>query len=265
MTAMSYRIVLAVLVALLGVYAAWVEPNWIDVSINDIRSSTSGDRIRVIQISDLHIQNFGRREQDVANRVRELKPDLVILSGDVIDRQDQFSSLHSFLAALGDTPIAAVLGNWEYWANVDLHALRDEYQHHGIRLLVNEVASYRLRSRTLHIVGMDDFTAGQPNDGLLNAQIESGSVVIVQHSPGYFEQLPTKPNRKDFDLCLAGHTHGGQITLFGWPIWTPPGSGSFTSGFYQTTVCRLYVSKGLGTSLLPVRFGSRPEIAVFDL
>ena len=263
---MGHRIALAVVMILVGVYAVWIEPNWIDVSIHDMRSDKAGDGIRIVQLSDLHIQDLSRREVEVANRVKALKPDLVILSGDVIDRQDRLPMLHSFLAALGDTPIVAVLGNWEYWADVDLHALRDEYRHHGIRLLVNEVATYRVRVRTLQIAGMDDFTAGQPDSGLMNAPFEGGTAVLVQHSPGYFfEKLPTNLRSRIFNLCLSGHTHGGQITLFGWPIWRPPGSGPYASGFYETTACKLYVSKGLGTSLLPVRFGARPEIAVFDL
>ena len=262
---MGTRIAAVVLMALLGVYAVWIEPNWIDVSIHDMRLDPTGKGIRVVQLSDLHIQDFSRRELEVANRVKSLKPDLVILSGDVLDKQDRLPTLHSFLAALGDTPTVAVLGNWEYWADVDLHALRDEYRHHGIRLLVNEVASYRVRLRTLHITGMDDFTAGQPDGGLLKAPLKGGTTVLVQHSPGYFEKLPTNLRPEIFNLCLSGHTHGGQITLFGWPIWRPPGSGTFASGLYETTACKLYVSKGLGTSLLPVRFGARPEIAVFDL
>jgi hypothetical protein len=250
---------------MLGVYALWVEPNWIDISIHDMRAGDAADGIRVVQLSDLHIQEFGRSELEVANQVKALSPDLVVLSGDVIDRQDRLPTLHSFLAALGDTPIVAVLGNWEYWADVDFHALRDEYRHHGIRLLVNEVASYQIRLRTLHIVGLDDFTAGHPDEELWNAHFNGSTAVLVQHSPGYFEKLPIKTRSKNFNLCLAGHTHGGQVTLFGRPIWKPPGSGSFASGLYETTACKLYVSRGLGTSLLPVRFGARPEIAVFDL
>jgi hypothetical protein len=136
---LAIRITLAVLVTLVGVYAVWIEPNWIDVNIHDMRSDKAVDGIRVVQLSDLHIQDLSRREVEVANRVIALKPDLVILSGDVIDRQDRLPALHYFLSALGDTPIVAVLGNWEYWADVDLHALRDEYRHHGIRLLVNEM------------------------------------------------------------------------------------------------------------------------------
>ena len=68
-----------------------------------------------------------------------------------------------------------------------------------------------------------------------------------------------------FALCLAGHTHGGQVALFGFALWTPRGSGNFTAGRYDSTMCPIYVSRGIGTSILPIRLGARPEIAVFTL
>lgn len=264
MNKLSLSVLSVTLIAMVGGYSFWLEPNWIDVSFHDLRSTKVAGSIRIVQLSDLHLQDITQREIDVADKVKALKPDVVILSGDVIDTQDRLPSLHTFLTALAATPTVAVLGNWEYWANVDLSALRREYEHHGIPLLVNEVASLQVRLKTLHLVGMDDFTAGKPDAALLAAPPGPGTAVLVEHSPGYFEHLPMQNSRK-FSLCLSGHTHGGQITLFGWAVWTPPGSGRFSSGFYETGACRLYVSKGVGMSLLPARLGARPEIAVFDL
>ena len=66
-------------------------------------------------------------------------------------------------------------------------------------------------------------------------------------------------------LCLSGHTHGGQIALAGWAPFRPVGSGRFVAGFYDVPGCRLYVSRGVGTSVLPLRWGAAPEVAVFDL
>ena len=68
-----------------------------------------------------------------------------------------------------------------------------------------------------------------------------------------------------FDLCLSGHTHGGQIAFWGWAPFRPVGSGRFVTGFYDVPGCRLFVSKGVGTSVLPVRWGVAPEVVVFDL
>jgi predicted MPP superfamily phosphohydrolase len=88
--------------------------------------------------------------------------------------------------------------------------------------------------------------------------------VLVQHSPGWFESAAAKTPEARYDLCVSGHAHGGQVTLFGLVLYTPPGSGSYEAGFYKIALCDLYVSKGLGTSVLPFRLGARPEIAVFE-
>ena len=262
---MIYRFGAGLLVTLLSIYAIWIEPNSLQVNQLDLRSSNAQDAIRVVQLSDLHIQRVGKRELEVANQVRALEPDLIVLSGDVIDKADRLPELHTFLAALDEIPTVTVLGNWEYWSGVDLGALREEYQHHGVRLLVNERTSYQVRQQILNIVGIDDFTAGQPDYGIIDDRIEDDIAILVQHSPGFFSNLPAYISPNQFRLCLAGHTHGGQIALFGRPLWKPPGSGPFTSGMYDTNACRLYVSRGIGTSILPIRFGARPEIALFDL
>lgn len=82
--------------------------------------------------------------------------------------------------------------------------------------------------------------------------------LLLQHSPGFFETAAADGDT--FRLSLSGHTHGGQITLLGWAPWTPPGSGSFVAGEYTTRFGRLYVTRGVGTSLIPLRFGARSEV-----
>lgn len=246
-------------------YAAWIEPNWLDVTIHEMPSSATGQRIRIVQLSDLHLQSYGAREKAISEKLQELKPDLIVLSGDVIDNPDAVQVLDRFLKTLGPAPKAAVLGNWEYWGDVDLSALRKTYEvQHGVRLLVNDVATYRIGGRTIRVVGLDDYTAGQPHLAGLYSGGEAGVSVLIQHSPGWFTRYASGVQGR-FDLCLSGHTHGGQVTFFGLTVWTPRGSGDYSAGFYETAVCPLYVSKGLGTSVLPIRFGARPEIAVFDL
>lgn len=258
---------LIVFILIIGVvvYAALIEPQWLNVKILDMRSDKILDPIRIAQLSDLHIQKIGKRENKVIDHIKALKPDLIVLSGDVIDKSESLPILHSFLAELGDIRVIAVLGNWEHWAGVDIFALREEYRHHNYRLLVNEVGTYQVRKRNVQVLGIDDFTAGQPNYDLLQYPLEGGISILTQHSPGFFENISANANTPLFDLCLAGHTHGGQVTLFGQPIWMPPGSGTFSSGLYKTAACKLYVSKGVGTSILPIRLWARPEIAVFYL
>lgn len=173
--------------------------------------------------------------------------------------------LEAFLDALGSKPVVAVFGNWEYWSGADRAALREFYKRRPkTRLLINEEASFQIGSRIVKVIGFDDFTAGNPRLGWTRHD-SSATTIAVQHSPGWFDTPEVQKWPGNFDLCLSGHTHGGQVTLFGLPIWTPRGSGDFTSGFYKRSICPLYVSRGIGTSILPIRFGARPEIAVFDL
>jgi predicted MPP superfamily phosphohydrolase len=82
--------------------------------------------------------------------------------------------------------------------------------------------------------------------------------IALFHSPEYFDQIaPT------IDLAFAGHTHGGQVNApLAGALWLPPGSGRFVEGWYSSANAKLYVSRGVGTSIAPLRFLCRPEIAV---
>lgn len=243
-------------------YAFFVEPRWIDVTHHSLGSMAPVERIRVVQISDLHLQGFGPTEQRLADQIVKLSPDLIVFSGDVVDRPDTLPFLRQFLDGTGSTPKVAVLGNWEYWSDVDLKALTKVYSEEKTQLLINRSVAFKIKNRQLNVLGLDDFTAGQP---IAPSQtVEVGLRILIQHSPGYFED-PSALSAGVNDLCLAGHTHGGQITFFGIPVWTPRGSGKFKSGMYETQNCPLYVSRGIGTSVVGARFGARPEVAVFDL
>lgn len=254
------------LLAALGLF--WRNGSDIEVTHHDMRGSSQATGFRVVQLSDLHLQHFGEAEKIIVNQVQTLQPDLVVLTGDAIDRADALPVLKSFLAALGSTPIIGVPGNWEHWGEVDFQALVALFaaQPNG-RLLLNERLLLTSRERKIHLIGLDDFTAGQPDARLLSPTTSAEVTVLVQHSPGFFEapEVNRRMSQHRFSLCLSGHTHGGQITVGGWAPFRPVGSGRFVAGFYDVPGCRLYVSKGLGTSVLPLRWGSAPEIAVFDL
>lgn len=262
----AVRWLMGVLPLSLAVYAAFVEPQWIAVRKSRIQSPM-WPPVRIVQLSDLHIQDMGVRETRVLKIVGELKPDIVVLSGDVIDRNEAMETLDTFLAGLPSAQKFAVLGNWEYWGNIRRDHLEKIYANRGVKLLINARSDLRIKGGDLAVIGVDDFTAGQPvSTDMLPGRNERKPLLVLQHSPGYFGQIVGKPSNEYTEptFCLSGHTHGGQVTLFGIPIWTPPGSGEFASGWYRTDICNLYVSKGIGISGPPIRFWSRPEIAVFD-
>jgi len=256
-----------VLLAALVFYALNVEPDWVEVtthSVEALQSDGPNRKIRIVQISDLHLHGVADRDERLARQIRALNADAVVFTGDIIDRAENLELLASFLSALGPSPRFAVLGNWEYWSKVDLKRLRAIYESAPqSSLLVNQKATVMLKGREIEFIGLDDFTAGKPDRRLLRSQSSSVVRVVLQHSPGLYEE-PELPDAPQNQICLSGHTHGGQVTLFGRPFWTPRGSGRFVAGWYETPSCRLYVSRGVGMSILPIRFGARPEVAVFE-
>ena len=235
----------------------------------DRRDSAKTESIRLVQISDLHINAFGTHEQGLITRVLALNADVVLLSGDAVDRADALPLLRSFVKGLAPVPVLLVPGNWEHWSGLDFVDLQNMLSDTGATLLLNDRWSFSRGDRTLQIIGLDDFTAGQPDLGLLDTKTPRVGVftVLVQHSPAFFEQtnVTRQMAKQRFDLCLAGHTHGGQLAFGGWAPYTPVGSGQFIAGFYDVPGCPLFVSRGVGTSVLPIRFGAPAEVVVFDL
>jgi len=257
-----------VLLAALALYALNVEPDWVEVTTHNVeavQSNGSNRKIRIIQISDLHLHGVADRDERLAKQIRDLNADAIVFTGDIIDRAENLELLSSFLSTLGSTPRIAVLGNWEYWSKIDLKRLRAIYESAPqSSLLVNQKATVMLKGREIEFIGLDDFTAGKPDTRLLRPQTSSVARVVLQHSPGLYEESEL-PAPSQNQICLSGHTHGGQVTLFGRPFWTPRGSGRFVAGWYETPSCRLFVSRGVGMSILPIRFGARPEVAVFEI
>jgi len=236
---------------------AWggvVEPRLI--AVTELRLNAPVSNFKTIAvIADLHFDVIGTREQRLLEIIQQRQPDTVILLGDVVDGPDDLPELERFLSALPASQRLAIFGNWEYWGGIDHDALRDVYAKHGVRLLINDCHE--------GIVGLDDSTAGQPDLKVALARCRSAApdvspFLLLEHSPGFFENTAVDP--ANFSLNLAGHTHGGQISIFGFAPWIPHGSGSFVAGEYSTRFGRLYVTRGIGTSVIPLRIGARPEI-----
>ena len=249
----------------LMVYSTWIEPQRIEVVQHDMRDRSEAESFRLIQVSDLHLHGYGEHEKDIAQKIKGMNADVVVLSGDAVDRPHAIPWLRSFVKELGSVPVLHVLGNWEHWSDLSRESLNST----GARLLLNEKWGLTKGHRRLEIIGLDDYTAGQPDLRLLGTNSptsQSQTLILVQHSPGFFDQasVVSEMGSQRFSLCLAGHTHGGQVAMFGWAPMKPVGSGRFTAGFYDVPSCRLYVSRGVGTSVLPIRIGSMPELVVFD-
>jgi len=227
-----------------------------------------GRPITVALLSDIHLGNAamdGARLARIADQVTALRPDVVLIAGDVVDGRggeggEQFAGglaapLSRLRAPLG---VVAVLGNHDHWASTNVIAR--SFARAGITLLANQA----VRRGPLAIAGVDDeYTHhDQANGTLASARRLGGATVVLSHAPDLARRLPTGV------LLLAGHTHCGQVVL---PAWGPATTHSWVTGeplFDPRYRCglihdsgrTLVVTAGLGTSDVPLRLGAPPDI-----
>ncbi len=243
----------------------WYEPQALKIERHDLHSGSQGGKVRIVQISDLHLSDFNSYFEEVTRQVAELKPDLILLTGDYLEEERNIWGVRSFLEKLKATHgIFAIQGNWEYWSRLEGENLRRHFASVGVKLLINERADLQINGHALSIFGLD-YPSSADHLAQLQKEVDPQRFnLLLSHVPAFaHEQL-----NKDINLILSGHTHGGQVRLpYLPPFYLPRYAGRFVAGFYQVSQHRipLYVSRGVGTSVLPVRFLCRPEIGLFEL
>jgi predicted MPP superfamily phosphohydrolase len=224
-----------------------------------------GRPVRIVQVSDLHLSDFDGYFQQVAGLVQGLSPDLIILTGDYLEEERNIRGVLDFLRSLrAPSGIFAVQGNWEYWSRLEGENLRRHFHGAGVRLLINERADLDIGGQQLSLLGLDYPSSSDHLQGLQGQADPARFNLLLSHVPAFaHEQLD-----RHIGLILSGHTHGGQVRLpLLPPLYLPRFSGRFVSGLYQAGRydTPLYVNRGIGTSILPVRLNCRPEITVIEL
>ncbi len=246
----------------------WFERYIIDWREFDI-SEGSEDKIKTIQLSDLHINSIKSFHKTLAERINKERPDALFVTGDSVNSMSGVPVLDTFLAMIDyDIPKFAIMGNVDYRGRVNSATLREIYEKHNGKLLINQNHTLKMKGRTVNIVGVDDYVCGYPDFMKASRDLDlSSDTIVLNHCPAYRDEIDAmnaKLGRK-IKLILSGHTHGGQITFFGKAIFTPFGSGNYVKGWYKNELSQLYVSKGIGTRALPLRFGSRAEAIIFHV
>lgn len=265
----AWLVAIALTFLLLGAYAFGVEPTWIEVTRHRLEAPVDPP-LKIAHLSDLHSFGMGRRERRLLELLEAEKPDAIVITGDsMIDgelfaprpgsREDVSYARAAELLGRLHAPLGVWVarGNWE-----ELRQVPDErgyYSHLGLRLLVNEAAELR---PGVWVAGFDDLQGTPALEPVLRAiPPDAPFAIAFFHSPAFFDRLAGR-----FQLALAGHTHGGQVRLpFLPPLWLPSGCGRYVEGWYESEGARLYVSRGIGTSVLPVRFLCRPELAIITV
>lgn len=223
------------------------------------------DGLRIAQVSDLHLHDDGVHEagDHAAALIRRERPDLVVLTGDQWDHSGRGASLVGFLRRLPEgIPAVAILGNHEHASGVGEAEATRMHEAGGVPLLINGHLEFRLRGEPFAVVGVDDMRRGNPDLAKAVGGVRRPYLLLV-HEPG---QL-TRPGwvAEGALMAFAGHTHGGQIRIAGVAPILPAGSGGFVSGWYPTPSGRMYVSRGVGTSTIPLRLGAPAEVPIVTL
>ena len=275
-TGRVHRILLGLL-AVVGLLATWalvVEPDRLVVHRESLTPGAwplALNGLRVVALGDIHAGSphvDHRKLLEVVDRVNLQHPDLVLLLGDYVihgvvggrfvDAEPIARDLGRLRGRLG---VFAVLGNHDWWWNGE--RVRAALEFAGIRALENQAVRIGDDNECLWVAGLADQWTRTPDiEATLEPIPPEDPVLLLSHNPDVFPGVPARVS-----LTLAGHTHGGQVAipLLGRPIVPSRFGSRYAAGLIEEGGRPLFVTTGLGTSILPVRFRVPPEIAVLTL
>lgn len=229
-------------------------------------------QFKIVQLSDVHHSSFVSEAEIVnaAERANELQPDLVVLTGDYVSHSPDF--IPGCARALGRLRakhgVFAVLGNHDHWTDGAL--MRSALEDNGIRVLCNEHVRLAQNGENLCLAGVDDMMVKLDNmKAALADTYRHETRILLAHNPALIREAA----RAGVDLMLSGHTHGGQIN---WKLlvpqkdtalsrWLHRPSRKFMRGHAVLGNTQLYVNRGFGTVVVPLRYGCTPEITLLEL
>ena len=265
---MNRRQLLAGGAAAAAVGPAWslgVEPRWVEVTRHPLPGAAAP--LRIVQLTDVHLRSVHPAARAVAAALDAEPPDLLVLTGDIVESPAALPELTAWLADLRFGQAVATLGNWEHWGDVSRMALEAAYARAGVALLVDEAQRLALPGGPWSVVGLDDAVARPDPVAAWRDAARDGPQLLLAHSPGDLRRIASAiaaAGVRAPALSLSGHTHGGQVRVPGVPPVLPPHSGRFVAGWYDAGGWPAYVSRGVGTSVVPARFACRPEVACFS-
>ncbi|MEM9663972.1 MAG: metallophosphoesterase [Bacteroidota bacterium] len=239
------------------------------------------DGLTIAQLSDLHAGSFfsPRPMEEVVHLVNGLRPDVVAITGDFVNRDA--AELPTILPALADLQaelsVVGCLGNHDHYAQVQ--EVARGIQGTGVDLLINQHQALDIDGAQLYLIGTDN-TGFRQHYANLPAAMQGipaeptgrDARILLAHDPTFWDHH-VRPQRPDIDLMLCGHTHGGQIGFEMGPVRWGLARVAYArwAGLYSerrldhTSLHHLYVNRGTGTVGPPLRLGIRPEITLLTL
>jgi len=271
------RVAFAAIVLFLGGLAFWgflIEPGRLVVRQETIQIDNwprELDGLRIAVISDIHADGWfinDKKLRTIVERTNQLQPDLIAIPGDymsgngwvrrTVEPEVLAATLKDFRAPLG---VYSVLGNHDWWYNGP--RVRQALQQNGIKVLENEATQIDVRGTPLWLVGLADlWTRPQRIDGTIAKVPEGQPIIAITHNPDIFPRVPAR-----VQLVLAGHTHGGQVRfpIIGSVVESSEFGERYVKGHVFENGHHLYVTTGIGMSIIAVRFGVPPEIVLLTI
>lgn len=221
------------------------------------------DGFRIIHLSDIHHSPFTNIEHiervvKVANR---LKPDIFLLTGDYVSHEKKY--IAPVAKVLGNLKSKfgtyACLGNHDHWTDPALVAKK--FRDVGITVLINEGFRFEARGASFWLCGVDDHMVGKTDlAAALKGSFPDEMKLLLAHNPIIFRQA----TRYKVDLTLSGHTHGGQVKMRDPEKRLLP-RRKLSSGLHKRKDSQIYITRGIGTVVLPIRYQCPPEISLLEL
>ena len=270
-------VVAAILLALV-IWTAWgntaLELN--AYTISSERLPEAFDGYRIAHVSDLHNAEMGNDNEKLLDMLREAKPDIIAITGDLIDSRhtDIDIALRFTKAAMEIAPCYYVTGNHEARVS-EYDELKAGLIEQGVVVLEDAATEISLDGDTITLIGVNDpsyqtdYLFGD-SETVMNGKLqeisdaENGFTILLSHRPELFEIYADN----NMDLVLSGHAHGGQFRLPFVGGLVAPNQGLFPkydAGLYTEENTNMVVSRGIGNSILPFRFINRPEVSMIEL
>lgn len=221
------------------------------------------DGFRLVHLSDIHHSPFTGLEHitraiKVANR---LNPDMFVLTGDYVSHETEY--IEPVAEALGrldaEYGVHACLGNHDHWTDAEM--VTDSFRRAGINVLINEGIRLTARDASFWLCGVDDYMVGKTDlRAALHGSFPDEMKLLLAHNPVILRQAA----RFDVDLIFSGHTHGGQVKLRDEDKRILP-QRKLKNGLHQRRDTQIYITRGIGTVVLPIRYQCPPEISLIEL
>lgn len=258
------------IIIILSLFCYW-QNNYLQVSqytYTHSKINNELDGFKIVQISDLHNKSFGNNQKRLLDEIEKCEPDIIVVTGDVIDANhtNLSKAMDFFEGAVKIAPVYYITGNHEYSVSSDIFSrLISGMEELGVCYLDNECVEIKEGEETLNLIGLNDTSLDNSVlEGIMKNVNTDNFSILLAHEPQYFSEYCNN----DIELILSGHAHGGQIRLPFIGGLVAPGQGflpRYTSGKYSEKNATMYVSRGLGNSVIPLRIFNFPEIVCIEL